>query len=36
MLFELSKKTALLQLHIEALQGAIDGLIGLDGNVDQA
>ncbi len=36
MLLELSKQPALLELHIEALQGAVDRLIGLDGNVNQA
>lgn len=34
-LFQLAEKAALLQLHIEALESAIDGLIRLYGHVDQ-
>ena len=35
MLLELAKNAALLKLHIEALEGAIDRLVGLDGDVNQ-
>lgn len=35
MLLQLSQQTALLQLHVEALQSAVDRLIRLDGNVNQ-
>jgi len=35
MLLEFAKKPALLELHVEALQGAVDGLIGLNGYVNQ-
>ncbi len=34
-LFELAQQTALLKLHIEALKCTVNGLIGLNGNVDQ-
>ncbi len=34
-LLELAQNAALLQLHVEALEGAIDRLIGLDGYVNQ-
>lgn len=34
-IFQLAQKTALLQLLIEALQGRIDGFIGLNVNVNQ-
>jgi len=35
MLLQLAQKPALLQLHVEALQRTVDGLIRLDGYVDQ-
>jgi len=35
MLLKFAEKPALLQLHVEALQGAVNGLVGLDGNVNQ-
>ena len=35
MLLQLAQNAALLQLHVEALQRAIDRLIRLDGNVNQ-
>ncbi len=34
-LFQLAQNAALLQLHVEALQRAIDRLVRLDGNVNQ-
>jgi len=34
-LLELAQQPALLQLHVEALQGAVDRFIRLNGNVDQ-
>ena len=34
-LLEFPKQAALLQLHVEALEGAVDGLVRLYGNVDQ-
>jgi hypothetical protein len=34
-LFKLAKKPALLELHIEALESAVNGLIRLNGYVDQ-
>lgn len=34
-LFELAKESALLHLHIEALEGGVDGFVGLDNYVNQ-
>ena len=34
-LFQLTKQPALLKLHVEALQGAVDGLVRLDCYVNQ-
>lgn len=34
-LFEFAKQAALLQLQVEALQGAVDRLIGLDNDLNQ-
>ena len=35
MLLQLAQDAALLQLHIEALEGAVDALVRLDDHVDQ-
>ncbi len=34
-LFQLSQNAALLQLHVETLESAVDRFVGLDGYVDQ-
>lgn len=34
-LFELAENAALLQLHVEALEGAVDGFVGLNVDVNQ-
>ena len=34
--FQLAQQSALLQLHIEALQSAVDRFVGLNGHVNQA
>ncbi len=35
-LFELAQDAALLELHVEALESAIDRFVGLNGDVNQA